>query len=153
MITGWPCHRRLLAIILGMRRRQSGRDEINGVGTDGVDALVLDVLVILVCQFEPGSVSGFFQGGEGYGDLVGHIKATVTLNDLFDHPIHSVPDAEAQRQHNSWSTKGRLFEFPGKNSDCQDAENYTNDFGGHMVISFAVVTMMQDSNFLVIPTL
>ena len=43
-----PSHRRLLAIIFRKARRQSGRDEINGVGSDGVDALVLNVLTVLV---------------------------------------------------------------------------------------------------------
>ncbi|BBO74635.1 hypothetical protein DSCW_20520 [Desulfosarcina widdelii] len=45
-------------------------DEIKGVGSDGVDALALDVLMVLVCQFEPEAEFGFFQGGEGFGDLV-----------------------------------------------------------------------------------
>jgi hypothetical protein len=43
------------------------------VGADSVDALVLDVLAVLIRQFEPGSEFGFFQGGAGCGDLVGHI--------------------------------------------------------------------------------
>jgi len=42
-----------------------------------------------------------------------------------------LPDAEAQRQHDSWSTQGRLFEFPAKDADGQDAENYAYDFGEH----------------------
>lgn len=36
---------------------ESGCDEINGVGVDGVNALALYVLEILVRQFEPGSES------------------------------------------------------------------------------------------------
>ena len=55
-----PFHRSLLAIILRERRRQSDRDEIDGVGPDGIDALVLDVLAILVRQFGAGSKLGFF---------------------------------------------------------------------------------------------
>jgi hypothetical protein len=39
-----------------------------------------------------------------------------------NQPISGVPDADAQRQHDSWSAQGRLFEFPGKDSNCQDAE-------------------------------
>jgi hypothetical protein len=44
-------------------------DEIYGVGADGVDAFVLDVLPVLSRQFEPGPELGFLQGGEGVGDL------------------------------------------------------------------------------------
>lgn len=72
-----PSHRRLLAIIFGESCCQSGRDEIEGVRTDGVDALGLDVLSVLIRQFEAGSELGFFQGGEGCGDLVGHMRAAV----------------------------------------------------------------------------
>ena len=60
-----PFHRRLFSIILGERRRQSGRDEINGVGSDGVDALVPDVLVFFIRQFESGSELLIFEVGEG----------------------------------------------------------------------------------------
>jgi hypothetical protein len=42
-----PSHRRLLANIFRERRRYSGCNEINGVGSDGIDALVLDGLPIL----------------------------------------------------------------------------------------------------------
>lgn len=45
---------------------------INGVRFDGVDALVLDVLAILIRQFEAGTEFGFFKGCEGFGDLAGH---------------------------------------------------------------------------------
>ena len=62
-----PFHRRLLIIILWERRRQSGSDEINAVGSDGFGVLGLDVLEVLVRQFEPGSEFGFFEGGEGCG--------------------------------------------------------------------------------------
>ena len=55
---GMLLHRRLLAIIFIRERRcQSGRDEINGVGPDGVDALGLDVLEVLFCQSEPRSAA------------------------------------------------------------------------------------------------
>jgi hypothetical protein len=30
-------------------------------------------LAVLSCQYESGSEFGFFQGGEGCGDLVGHV--------------------------------------------------------------------------------
>ena len=50
-----PSHRCLLAIIFGKCRRQPGRDEINGVGADGVDALFPDVYPFLVGQLKPGS--------------------------------------------------------------------------------------------------
>jgi hypothetical protein len=49
------------------------------VGADGIAALVLDVLPVLIGQFEAGSEIGFFQGGEGCGDLVGRFGA------LFSH--------------------------------------------------------------------
>jgi hypothetical protein len=55
------------------RRRQSGRDEIDGVGADGVDAFGLDILSVLIRQFESGSEFRVLDGGEGCGDLVGHI--------------------------------------------------------------------------------
>lgn len=42
-----PFHRGLLYIILGERYGHPDGDEINGVGTDGVNALFLNVLVIL----------------------------------------------------------------------------------------------------------
>ena len=41
-------HRSLFPIIFGKRRRQSGGDEIDSVRSDGVDALALDVLTLLV---------------------------------------------------------------------------------------------------------
>lgn len=69
---GVPFHRRLFAIIFGKSRGQSGRDEIEGVEPDGVDAFGVDVLAVLVCQFEPGAEFGFFEGDEGFGDFVGH---------------------------------------------------------------------------------
>jgi hypothetical protein len=59
-----PPHWRLFTIILGMCRRRPCPDEINGVGADGIDALGLDVLWILIRQFETGSESGFFEGDE-----------------------------------------------------------------------------------------
>jgi hypothetical protein len=68
-----PSHRRLLVIIFRKRRRQSGLDEMDGVGTDGVDALGLDVSEVPDCQIEAGAEFGFFQGGEGFGDLAGHM--------------------------------------------------------------------------------
>lgn len=40
------------------------------MGADGVDALVLNVLPVLVCQFESGTEFEFFEGGEGCGDLL-----------------------------------------------------------------------------------
>ena len=55
---------------------------------------------------------------------------------LFHHPINSVPDAEAQRQNDSWSAQGRLFEFPGKDSHYQDAGYYAYDFGEHGIVFF-----------------
>ena len=65
-----PLHRRLFPIIFRERWRQSGCDKIDGVGTDGVDTLVLNVLTVLVRQFEEGSEFGFFQGGESCSGLV-----------------------------------------------------------------------------------
>lgn len=67
-----PLHRSLLAIILGVRWSQSGGDEINGVESDGIDALGLDVFSVLVRQFESGSGFGFFQDGECCGNLACH---------------------------------------------------------------------------------
>jgi hypothetical protein len=58
-----PYHRRLLTIIFGKGRCLSGCDEIKGVGADGVDALGMDVLEVLVRQFEARAELGFFQGG------------------------------------------------------------------------------------------
>ena len=43
-----PFHRRLFPVIPGTCRCQSGCYEINGVRTDGIDALGMDVLQILV---------------------------------------------------------------------------------------------------------
>jgi hypothetical protein len=51
-----------------------------------------------------------------------------------NHPKHSVPDAEAKRQHDSWPAKRRLFKFPGEDSNCQDAEYCTYDFGEHNLL-------------------
>ena len=45
-------HPRLLAIILGMCRRESGRNEINGVGSDVVDAFGPDVWAVPFRQLE-----------------------------------------------------------------------------------------------------
>jgi hypothetical protein len=49
----------------------------------------------------------------------------------FQNPESSVPDAEPQRQNDSWATQWGLFEFPGKDSDSQDSEYYANDFRDH----------------------
>ena len=49
---------------------QSGRDEIQSVGPDGVDALVLDVAAVLVRQFLSGSEFGVLEGAECCGDLI-----------------------------------------------------------------------------------
>ena len=46
-------------------------------------------------------------------------------------PKNSVPDAESQRQHDSWPTQWSLFEFPGKDSHCQEAKYDTHDFSYH----------------------
>lgn len=48
-----------------------------------------------------------------------------------NHPEHRVPDAEPQRQHDSWSAQWGLFKFPGKDSHCQDAKYSAYDFGDH----------------------
>ena len=61
MKTGMPIQRGLLTIIFWEGRWQSGRDEIKGVEADGVDALVLDVLAVLVRQFEAGGEFRFFK--------------------------------------------------------------------------------------------
>ena len=54
-------------------------------------------------------------------------------NHPLNQPKNSVPDAEAKRQHDSWPTQGRLFEFPGEDSNCQDAKYCAYDFGEHIV--------------------
>lgn len=77
-----PSHRSLLPIIFRERWCQSVGNEINGVRSDGVYALVVDVLEVLVSQFESGSEFGFFQGGEGLGDLVGHNLVTISPSGL-----------------------------------------------------------------------
>ena len=48
-------HRGLLSIIFRINWCQAGCDEIRSMGSDGVDALVTDVMVVLVRQFESGS--------------------------------------------------------------------------------------------------
>lgn len=88
-----------------------------------IESLGVDVQAVLIRQFNLGSEFRFFQGGKRCDDLIAHLKATVTLKELFDYPIRDVPDAYAQRQHYSWSTQGCLLEFPGKDSNCHDAEN------------------------------
>ncbi len=57
-------HRCLFSIIFRESRRQPGCDEIEGMGSDCVDAFILDVLAVLIRQFESGSEFGFLQGGE-----------------------------------------------------------------------------------------
>jgi len=69
-----PLHRRLLFLIFGMRRRQSGCFEIDGVASDGVDALGVDGLAIRIRQFKVGPKVGFFKGG---GDLAGPTGSVV----------------------------------------------------------------------------
>ena len=78
----------------------------------------------------------FFEVGEGCGDLVGHTLDTIISNKLSSHPICSVPDAESQRQHDSWPAQRRLFEFPSVYPDSQYPEYCAYDFGEHMIISF-----------------
>jgi hypothetical protein len=51
----------MLAIIFGMRRRESGRDEIDGVGTDGVDAFGLDVLAVIIVNLNRDRNLKFFR--------------------------------------------------------------------------------------------
>ena len=68
MKTGCPFTGVCFPSFFGKRRCQSDRDEIKGMGTDGVDALGLDVMVILVRQFESGAEFGFFEGSEGWSD-------------------------------------------------------------------------------------
>ena len=50
-----PFHQSLLSVIIRIRRCQTGCYEIRSMGSDGVDALVTDVLAVLVRQFESGS--------------------------------------------------------------------------------------------------
>ena len=52
---------------------------------------------------------------------------------LPNNPINSVPDAETQGQHDSWSAQWRLFEFPGKDSYCQEAKDDAYDFGDQFI--------------------
>lgn len=43
------------------------------MGPDGVNAFGVDVLPVLVRQFESGAEFGLFEGGEGCGELVGNM--------------------------------------------------------------------------------
>jgi hypothetical protein len=81
------------------------------------------------------------------------MKESHLSHHLFSQPICSVSYAEANWQHGSWSTQGRLFEFPGKDSDCQDAENCTYDLGEHVIISFVSDAMMPNTQFLILSML
>ncbi len=51
------------------------------------------------------------------------------LYHIFNHPKHSVPDAKTQGKHDSWSTQWGFFEFPGKDSHCQETKYNAYDFG------------------------
>ena len=64
-------------------------------------------------------------------------------------PKNSVPDAESQRQHDSWSTQWSLFEFPGKDSHCQEAKYGTHDFSCHHLFtrSFNPFPHLKNGNF------
>jgi hypothetical protein len=55
------------------------------------------------------------------------------LNHPLNQPKHSVPDAESQRQHDSWSAQWGFFEFPSKNTHCQDAKYNAYDFWDHFI--------------------
>ncbi len=57
-------------------------------------------------------------------------------NHPLNHPKHSVPDAESQRQHDSWPTQWGLFKFPGKDSHRQEAKYSAYDFGEHFIFSY-----------------
>jgi hypothetical protein len=63
-------------------------------------------------------------------------EVTYTLltrpNQPFSQPIHSVPDADAQWQHDSWPAQWCLFKFPGKDSHGKEAENDSSNFGDHV---------------------
>jgi hypothetical protein len=66
-----PSHRSLLLIIFGNAVAGPNLIVMKSMAWDRpvVDTLGLDVLTVLICQFEtPGSEFGFFQGGEG-GDI------------------------------------------------------------------------------------
>lgn len=57
-----PLHRHLFPIIFQECRRHPGGDEIDCGSADGIDALVRDVMSVLVGQFEAGPDFGIFSG-------------------------------------------------------------------------------------------
>jgi hypothetical protein len=59
-----------------------------------------------------------------------------TLYKSFQNPICSVPDAETQRQHDSWSTERGFFEFPDVETDCCEPKRYSNYFRNHYQYAF-----------------
>ena len=79
-------------------------------------------------------------GGTGSGGFCveedEHVVTGFTLYQSFQNPICSVPDAESQRQHDSWSTQWRFFEFPSIETDCCNTKNYANYFRNHFHYAF-----------------
>jgi len=74
MKTGCPLVGVCLPSYFGKRRRQPGREKINGLGSDCVDTIGMDVLSVLLRTLEPRSELGFFKVGEGGGDLAYHLS-------------------------------------------------------------------------------
>jgi len=58
------------------------------------------------------------------------LKVCIISNHPSHHPTNGVPDADAKGQHDSWPAQGRLFEFPRKDADCEDARYDANDNWG-----------------------
>ena len=70
-----------------------------------------------------GTCSGGFRVEKNEHGVTG-----LTLHETFYNPICSVPDAEPQRQHDSGSAKGSLFEFPNIETDCYNPKDYAYYF-------------------------
>jgi ribosomal protein RSM22 (predicted rRNA methylase) len=58
-------------------------------------------------------------------------KLQISSNHSLNQPIHSIPDAQAQRRHDSRATQWSFFKFPCKDSYCQKTKYGTHDFSCH----------------------
>ena len=77
----------------------------------------------------------YFREAIYYLRLLTFFSCALSHRHLFYQPVYSVPDAETQRQHDSWSAQRGFLELPGINTDSQDARyNSYNLWNNHLFI-------------------
>ena len=115
-------------------------DVMDGHGVDGYGHARIEELIHRIATFNFESYLTKAIGGSCSGGFCiekdEHGVTGFTLYQSFQNPICSVPDAESQRQHDSWSTQWRFFEFPYIKTDCCNAKDYADYFRNHFHYAF-----------------